>query len=72
MSASTFGYTVYAVMVALLALWGVFTELRSPRYTTLDGIVTRLIRHRLWRWAVWAGWAFAGWHLFVRGSGAFE
>jgi hypothetical protein len=72
MSASTFGYTVYAVLVALTVLWGAFTWWRRPRYTTFDDLVTRLMRHRFWRWAVWAGWAFVGWHLFVRGRGAFE
>jgi hypothetical protein len=72
MSASTFGYTAYAVLTALLVLWGVFTWARQPRYATVDDVVTRLMRHPFWRWAVWAGWAFAGWHLFVRGSGAFE
>jgi hypothetical protein len=38
----------------------------------LDAVVTRLMRHPVARWAVWALWAFIGWHLFVRGSGAFE
>ena len=72
MSAATLGYTIYAVIVALLVLWGAFTWARHPRYTTLDDLVTRLMRHRVWRWAVWAAWAFVGWHLFVRGRGAFE
>jgi hypothetical protein len=72
MSASTLGYTIYGVIVALLVLWGAFTWARHPRYTTLDDLVTRLMRHRVWRWAVWAAWAFVGWHLFVRGRGAFE
>jgi hypothetical protein len=72
MSSSTFGYTVYAVLVAMLLLWGAITRWRRPRYATFDDIVTRLLRHRFWRWAVWAGWAFVGWHLFVRGRGAFE
>jgi hypothetical protein len=30
------------------------------------------MRHRIARWIVWALWAFLGWHLFVRGSGAFK
>jgi hypothetical protein len=68
MSASTFGYTVYAVITALLVLWGVFTWRRRPRYTTFGDLMTRLMRNRFWSWALWAGWAFAGWHLFVRGS----
>jgi hypothetical protein len=72
MSASTLGYTIYAVIVASLVLWGAFTWARRPRYATIDVLVTRLMRHRVWRWVVWAVWAFVGWHLFVRGRGAFE
>jgi hypothetical protein len=72
MSSSTLGYAIYAVIAVLIVLWGVLTEVRGPRYATFDDIVTRLMRHPFWRWAVWAGWAFVGWHLFVRGRGAFE
>jgi hypothetical protein len=72
MSASTVGYAIYAVIAALWVLWAVYTQLRHPRFATLDDVVTLLMRHRFWRWAVWAGWAFVGWHLFVRGRGAFE
>lgn len=72
MSSSTFGYTVYAVIAALTIVWGVFTHLRRPRFATLDDVVTRLMRRPVARWAVWALWAFIGWHLFVRGSGAFK
>ena len=48
------------------------THARRGRYATLDAVVSRLMRHPVARWAVWALWAFIGWHLFVRGSGAFE
>jgi hypothetical protein len=72
MSASTVGYAIYALIAALWVSWAVYTRVRRPRFATLDDVVTRLFRHRFWRWAVWAGWAFAGWHLFVRGRGAFE
>jgi hypothetical protein len=72
MSASTFGYTLYAVLAGLLLLWSVFTWAKRPRYTTVNDVAARLMRHPVWRWAVWAIWAFVGWHLFVRGRGAFE
>jgi hypothetical protein len=72
MSASTVGYTIYAVIAALWVLWAVYTRLHRPRFATLDNVVSRLMRHPFWRWALWAGWAFVGWHLFVRGRGAFE
>ena len=72
MSSSTFGYTVYAVLGAAVALWGVFTHAHRAKYASSNAVVTRLIRHPVSRWAVWALWAFIGWHLFVRGSGAFK
>jgi hypothetical protein len=72
MSSSTFGYTVYAVIAALAAAWTAFTHARRPRYATLNGVVARMMRHPVLRWAVWGLWAFIGWHLFVRGQGAFE
>jgi hypothetical protein len=50
----------------------VFTYVNRPRYATLEGVAARMMRHPVVRWAVWALWAFIGWHLFVRGSGAFE
>jgi hypothetical protein len=71
-SSSTFGYTVYAVIAALALVWAAFTYLKRPRYAKLDNVVMRLMRHPVARWAVWALWAFIGWHLFVRGSGAFD
>ncbi len=72
MSSSTFGYAVYALIAAMAIVWGVFTYVRQPRFATLDNVVARMLRHRLARWVVWALWAFIGWHLFVRGSGAFK
>jgi hypothetical protein len=72
MSSSTFGYAVYALIAGLAILWGGLTQVRRPRYATLDNAVGRVIRHPIARWAVYALWAFIGWHLFVRGSGAFE
>jgi hypothetical protein len=72
MSSSTFGYAVYAVIVALAVAWSVFTYVYRPRYATLEGVAARMMRHSVVRWAVWALWAFIGWHLFVRGSGAFD
>jgi hypothetical protein len=71
-SSSTITYAVYAVIAALWILWAVFTLAHRDRYVTLDGIVARLMRGPVARWIVWASWAFVGWHLFVRGRGAFE
>ncbi len=63
---------IYSVIAASWVAWGVFTQVERPRYATLGGIVRRMMRHPLMRWAVWASWAFVGWHLFVRGRGAFK
>ena len=60
-----------AVFALLLAV-GVALELyvrRRPGLPTLGHVLTR---HRLVRIGVVLFWAFVGWHLFVRGSGAFE
>jgi hypothetical protein len=35
-------------------------------------VAARMMRHPFLRWSVYALWAFIGWHLFVRGSGAFK
>jgi hypothetical protein len=71
-SSSTFGYAVYALIAALAIAWGAFTYLCRPRFAALDNVIARIMRHRVGRWIVWAAWAFVGWHLFVRGSGAFK
>jgi hypothetical protein len=71
-SSSTLGYAVYALIAALAIAWGAFTYVRQPRFATLDNILARVMRHRVGRWIMWALWAFVGWHLFVRGSGAFK
>jgi hypothetical protein len=72
MSTSAFSYAIYAVIAASWVAWGVFTQVERPRYATLGSIVRGMMRHPLMRWAVWASWAFVGWHLFVRGRGAFK
>jgi hypothetical protein len=72
MSTSTFSYAIYAVIAASWVAWGAFTRIARPRYATLGGIVRRMMRNPVMAWAVWASWAFVGWHLFVRGRGAFK
>jgi hypothetical protein len=72
MSSSTFGYAVYAVIAAVAIVWAVLTHVRRPHAATLDDVAARMMRHPFLRWSVYALWAFIGWHLFVRGSGAFK
>ena len=72
MSSSTLGYAVYVLIAALAVVWGVITYVQRPRSATPDDVMARVFRHRWARWLIWALWAFVGWHLFVRGSGAFK
>jgi hypothetical protein len=72
MSTGTVSYTIYAAIAASWVAWVVFTYARLPRFATFGGIVRRWMRRPLWRWILWASWAFVGWHFFARGSGAFK
>jgi hypothetical protein len=57
---------------ALLLAAGIALELfvrRRPGLPTLGQVLTRRTAVRI---GVLLFWAFVGWHLFVRGSGAFE
>jgi hypothetical protein len=72
MSSANFTYAVYAAIAALWLVWIVFTYVRSPSSVSVDSLAARLMRGPVARWIVWASWAFVGWHLFVRGRGAFE
>jgi hypothetical protein len=72
MSSANITYAGYALIAALWILWIAFTFTHRDRYATLDGLAARLMRGPVARWLVWASWAFVGWHLFVRGRGAFE
>jgi hypothetical protein len=64
-------YAGYAMIAALSLVWTAFTLVRRPRYATADALAARVMRHPVARGAVWALWAWIGWHLFVRGRGAF-
>jgi hypothetical protein len=51
--------------------WSVVVA-RRPGLISLPVLVERLTAHRWVRVLVVLGWAWLGWHLFARGSGAFE
>ena len=60
-------------LLAAFLIWELISYRSSPpRYATLGSIVRGMMRHPFMCWAVWASWAFVGWHLFVRGRGAFK
>jgi Family of unknown function (DUF6186) len=61
-------YAGFALLLALAIGFEAFIR-RQPGLPTLGHVLTRRLGVRI---AVLAFWAFVGWHLFVRGSGAFE
>jgi hypothetical protein len=68
-STATATYCGYvAIALALLGLELVRTHRRGVTIGRLAGWV---MRGRLGWFAVLLGWAWLGWHLFVRGSGPF-
>lgn len=58
----------FALLLALAIGLEAFIR-RRPGLPTLGDVLTRRLAVRI---AVLLFWAFVGWHLFVRGSGAFE
>lgn len=61
-------YAGFAVILLLFIGFELFTR-RRPGLPTLGQVLTRRGAVRI---GVLLFWAFVGWHLFVRGSGAFE
>jgi hypothetical protein len=61
----------YAVILSLAIAWGVATA-RSAGWMTLADAWRALTRRRVARFVLLAAWVWLGWHLFARGSGAFE
>jgi Family of unknown function (DUF6186) len=69
MSTRDLTFAVYAVIaVALLALQAM-TSRRGA--LTLGQLTNRVMRRRSVRIVFLLGWAWLGWHLFVRGSATF-
>jgi hypothetical protein len=61
----------FAVLGVALAGWSVVTA-RRPSLVTLPELLRRITASRPLRLLVVIAWAWLGWHLFARGSGAFE
>lgn len=57
----------WTVAFVVLALWQL-TCLVQPRLPSLSTVVTLLVRSRLARWLLLAGWFWWGWHVWVRGG----
>lgn len=63
--------TGYTVIVGLVAVWTVATSVK-PQLPTLAAVVRVIAAPRLGRVLLLLGWAWLGWHLFVRGSAGFD
>ena len=61
----------FAVIIGAAIVWSVIAA-RDPTLVTLPRLLARITRSRVVRVLFVVGWAWLGWHLFARGSGAFE
>ena len=61
----------FAVLVAFGIYWSAVTA-RRPSLVTLPQVLARITASRPVRLLFVLAWAWLGWHLFARGSGAFE
>lgn len=68
---ATITYVGFAAIVVASVVWGAYT-LSRPGYATPSQVLLVLTCTRTRRILVVLFWTFIGWHLFVRGSGAFE
>jgi hypothetical protein len=67
-TATFVGYGVIVASVVVLAT----VAARRANWMTLPDALRALTRKRAVRILVVVGWVWLGWHLFARGSGAFE
>jgi uncharacterized protein DUF6186 len=61
----------FTLLAAAFAAWSVVSS-RRPSLVTLPTLLSRITSSRVLRLLVVIAWAWLGWHLFARGSGAFE
>jgi hypothetical protein len=59
------------VIVGAAGVWG-FVSARRPDLAGASSVLRRLTRSRVVRLLLLVGWGWVGWHLFARGSGAFD
>jgi hypothetical protein len=71
MSARLVTLAGYALLAAAVAGWSV-TSARRSSLVTLPELLSRITASRRFRLLIVIAWAWLGWHLFARGSGAFE
>ena len=61
----------YALLTVMSGLWWIATS-RRRSLVTLPLLLARVTSSRPGRMLLVLAWAWLGWHLFARGSGAFE
>jgi Family of unknown function (DUF6186) len=71
MSSRTITFFGFGLIVTAAVVWSIVAA-RSPTLITLPRLLARVTRWRVVRFLLVVGWAWLGWHLFARGSGAFE
>jgi hypothetical protein len=71
MTTRTLTFVGYGAILALIITMAVVAKHR-PKWMTLRDALSALTRKRTVRILVVVGWVWLGWHLFARGSGAFE
>ena len=60
------------VLIAAAATFLAVVSARRPSLVTLPRLLARATESRTCRLVLALVWAWVGWHLFARGSGAFE
>ena len=70
MSSRTVTFFGFGLIVTAAVVWSIVAA-RSPTLITLPRLLARVTRSRVVRFLLVVGWAWLGWHLFARGSGAF-
>ena len=70
MSVHEIAILVWAVLAAATLAVELIGHFVARRFPTAGELFSMLARSRVLRWTLLLGWAWLGWHLFVRGSGA--
>ena len=71
MTTRTITFVGYGAILASIILLAIVAT-RRPNWMTMPDALNALTRRRTVRMLLVIGWIWLGWHLFARGSGAFE
>jgi hypothetical protein len=62
------GYVIWAVLIGAVFAWeGLALSHISGSVPTLSAAFRAIMKYPVGRWALFALWLWAGWHLFIRG-----